>query len=69
MFSSGNHGYDNAAPDMASTFIAAGPKIRRAAVTAGFSNVEVYPLVARLIGVTPHASDASGVIADALVEK
>lgn len=69
MFSSGNHGYDNAAPDMASTFIAAGPNIRRAAVAAGFSNVEVYPLVARLIGVTPHASDATGAIADALVEK
>ncbi len=68
-FAGGNHGYDNAAPDMAATFIAAGPNIRHAAVAAGFSNVEVYPLVARLIGVTPHASDASGAIAEALVEK
>ncbi len=66
-FSSGNHGYDNATPDMTATFIAAGPNIRQAAVAAGFSNVEVYPLVARLIGVTPHPSDASGTIADVLV--
>jgi predicted AlkP superfamily pyrophosphatase or phosphodiesterase len=68
-FAGGNHGYDNAAPEMAAIFIAAGPNIRRAAVAAGFSNVEVYPLVARLAGVTPHASDASGAIADALVAK
>ncbi len=59
-FAGGSHGYDNAAPDMAATFIAAGPNIRHASVAPGFSNVEVYPLVARLIGVTPHASDATG---------
>ncbi len=65
----GTHGYDNTAPDMAALFIAAGPNIRRAPIAGGFVDFEIYPLVARLAGVRPHASDATGSIADLIVAK
>jgi predicted AlkP superfamily pyrophosphatase or phosphodiesterase len=53
----GNHGYDNAAPEMAALFIASGPAFRAGLSLPAFDNVDVYPLLARLIGVTPHPSD------------
>lgn len=49
----GDHGYDPATPDMAALFIAHGPAFRAGVRTTPFSNVDVYPLLARLIGVTP----------------
>lgn len=52
----GTHGWDNDSADMRALFIAAGPRIRRGALPT-FDNVDVYPLLARLIGVTPLASD------------
>ena len=55
----GMHGYDPAAPDMAATFIAAGPAIRPGTVVAPFDNVDVYPLLMRLIGVKPLRSNGS----------
>jgi predicted AlkP superfamily pyrophosphatase or phosphodiesterase len=53
----GNHGYDNAEPDMAALFLAYGPAFRAGATLPTFDNVSVYPLVAHLIGVTPEAND------------
>ncbi len=55
----GMHGYDPAAPDMAATFIAAGPAFRPGTVVAPFDNVDVYPLLMRLIGVRALPSDGS----------
>lgn len=55
----GEHGYDNMAPEMAALFIANGPAIRRGLRLAPFDNVDVYPLLARLIGVTPHSNDGN----------
>ncbi len=55
----GAHGYDPATPDMAALFIASGPSIRATGVIGRFDNVDVYPLLARLIGVTPIAGDGS----------
>ena len=46
----GDHGYDNASPDMAAIFIANGPAIRKGVRLETFDNVDVYPLVAKLIG-------------------
>ncbi|MGV3770169.1 MAG: ectonucleotide pyrophosphatase/phosphodiesterase [Sphingobium phenoxybenzoativorans] len=63
----GAHGYDNAAPDMAALFIANGPAIRRGApVKPGFDNVDVYPLLARLIGVAPQPGDGDPATLDRL---
>ena len=53
----GAHGYDPYSPEMAALFIAAGPAFRHGAVLPTFDNVDVYPLVARLIGVKPQPND------------
>lgn len=53
----GSHGYDPAAPDMRAMFIAHGPAFREGLQLDGFDNVDLYPLLARLIGVTPADHD------------
>ena len=53
----GAHGYDPADPTMAAIFIAAGPRIAPAARLPIFDNVDVYPLLASLLGVAPAAND------------
>jgi len=53
----GAHGYDPSAPEMAAIFIGEGPAFRQGAKLKTFDNVDVYPLVARLIGVKPEAND------------
>lgn len=42
---------------MAATFIAAGPAIRAGVVLPAFDNVDVYPLLMRLLGLAPLPSD------------
>jgi predicted AlkP superfamily pyrophosphatase or phosphodiesterase len=53
----GAHGYDNMAPEMRASFIAAGPAFKTGVVLPAFDNVDVYPLVMRLLGLKPLASD------------
>jgi predicted AlkP superfamily pyrophosphatase or phosphodiesterase len=53
----GEHGYDNASPEMAAIFIANGPAFRHGVRLKTFDNVDVYPLLARLVGVAPRTSD------------
>jgi len=56
-YAAGAHGYDPATPEMAALFIANGPAFRAGVTLAPFDNVDVYPLVAKLIGITPKAND------------
>jgi predicted AlkP superfamily pyrophosphatase or phosphodiesterase len=58
----GNHGYDNAAPEMTALFIANGPSFRAAKALPSFPNVDVYPLLARLAGVAPLANEGDATI-------
>ncbi|HET6970718.1 MAG TPA: ectonucleotide pyrophosphatase/phosphodiesterase [Phenylobacterium sp.] len=58
----GEHGYDNASPEMAAVFVAHGPAFRRGVTLPAFDNVDVYPLLAKLVGVAPRPSD--GKLAD-----
>ncbi|MFC3692965.1 alkaline phosphatase family protein [Chenggangzhangella methanolivorans] len=51
----GAHGHDADLPEMAATFIAAGPGIRSGSVEA-VRNIDVAPTVMRLLGVTPAAT-------------
>lgn len=51
----GMHGYDPAAPDMAAVFIATGPAIAAGTALPVFDNVDVYPLLTRLVGIAPIA--------------
>ncbi len=53
----GAHGYDPAAVSMRAIFLAHGPAFRRGAVLPPFDNVDVYPLLARLLGIAPLAGD------------
>lgn len=57
--SGGAHGYDNADSTMRALFIASGPAFRRGVVTEPFSNLHVYELVCRILGLTPAANDGS----------
>jgi len=50
--SAGEHGYDNADADMGATFYAWGPAFRQGVSLPAFENVNVYPLIARILGLT-----------------
>lgn len=53
----GSHGYDNALPSMRAVFIARGPSFKQGQTIEGFDNVDVYPLLARLLGVPEAPND------------
>lgn len=53
----GSHGYDPALPSMRAVFIARGPAFRKGAVIASFDNVDVYPLMARLLDIPAREND------------
>lgn len=53
----GGHGYDNMATDMRATFIASGPAFKPGTELPIFDNVNVYPLLMRLLKLTPLPSD------------
>jgi predicted AlkP superfamily pyrophosphatase or phosphodiesterase len=53
----GSHGYDPALPSMRAIFIAHGPAFRERMTVPGFDNVDVYPLLARLMGISPADND------------
>ncbi len=47
----GQHGYDvQLMPEMKASFYAEGPDIRAGVTVAPFENVNVYPLVAKILG-------------------
>ncbi len=46
----GEHGFDPLMPDMRATFYAWGPAFKPHTKIAGFENVDVYPLVAKILG-------------------
>ena len=64
----GAHGYDNEDPQMLALFAASGPDINGKA-PGTFDNVDIYPLLARLIGITPLANDGRDALAKAIVRK
>jgi predicted AlkP superfamily pyrophosphatase or phosphodiesterase len=55
----GEHGYDPADPQMAALFVAHGPSFRHGVTLPAFDNVDVYPLLAALIGVKPQPNDGN----------
>jgi predicted AlkP superfamily pyrophosphatase or phosphodiesterase len=46
----GEHGYDNTLPDMGATFYAWGPAFKKGQTIPAFDNVNVYPLIAHILG-------------------
>lgn len=55
----GEHGYDNTAPAMQALFLAHGPAFRQGETLPPISNVDVYPLMTHLLGVTPMKNDGN----------
>lgn len=55
----GAHGYDPFAPAMRAIFVAHGPAFKSGVVLPVFDNVDVYPLLTRLIGVKGDKGDGS----------
>lgn len=55
----GEHGYDNAAPQMRALFVAHGPAFREGVTVPSFPNVDVYPLMAHLLGLQPEPNDGN----------
>jgi predicted AlkP superfamily pyrophosphatase or phosphodiesterase len=53
----GAHGYDIHDPLMGALFIANGPAFQTGLVIPPFPNVDVYPLMTRLLGITPLPND------------
>ncbi|MDG2526984.1 ectonucleotide pyrophosphatase/phosphodiesterase [Stenotrophomonas sp. HITSZ_GD] len=56
----GSHGYDPALPSMRAVFIARGPRFATGKTLPPFDNVDVYPLLAGLLGIpaAPNDGDA-----------
>lgn len=55
--SRGEHGYDNLDPTMRAMFVARGPDMASGVRIAPFPNVDVYPLLAHLLGLQPLPND------------
>ncbi len=53
----GDHGFDPANPSMAAVFVAHGPAFRRGIVWPKFRNVDLYPLLSKVLGVKPLPGD------------
>jgi len=56
-YSGGAHGYDNEFSDMNAIFYAAGPAFKENYSSAPFSNVEVYGIIAEILGLAPAPTD------------
>lgn len=68
-YSAGEHGYDNAHPEMAALFVAHGPAFRSGVVVPTIDGVDVYPLLAHLLGIPAAANDGDfSAVAGALRE-
>jgi predicted AlkP superfamily pyrophosphatase or phosphodiesterase len=55
----GEHGYDNDDPQMRALFVARGPAFKQHLTTPVFDNINVYVLLAKLLGVRPLQNEGS----------
>jgi predicted AlkP superfamily pyrophosphatase or phosphodiesterase len=58
-YAGGAHGYDNAFSDMNTIFYAEGPAFRSNYLSPSFSNVEVYGIIAHILGLDPAETDGN----------
>jgi predicted AlkP superfamily pyrophosphatase or phosphodiesterase len=64
----GAHGFDPAVvPEMKALFVAAGPEIRANLKVPSFENVNIYPLIAHMLGLDYSAAKAGPIDGDLLV--
>jgi predicted AlkP superfamily pyrophosphatase or phosphodiesterase len=65
----GEHGYDNAEPQMQAIFVAHGPAFRRGVTWPAFPNVDVYPLMTHLLGIRAAANDGDFATLQGMLER
>jgi len=66
----GQHGYDpTMMPSMRAIFYAAGPDIRAGVTVAPFENVNVYPLIAKILGLQVGAIDGNLRVLQGILQK
>ena len=58
-YSTGAHGYDNDDPLMDALFIGYGPAFVAGTTVPRFDNVDIYPLLSRMLGLRANANDGS----------
>jgi alkaline phosphatase D len=58
-YAGGAHGYDNMFTDMHTIFMAEGPAFRQGYTTSAFENVEVYGIIAHILGLDPAETDGN----------
>ena len=59
----GKHGFDNHHPDMRATFMAWGPAFKKGLSIEDFENVNVYPIVAKILGLDYDENSIDGKLA------
>ncbi|MEJ5287216.1 MAG: Alkaline phosphodiesterase I / Nucleotide pyrophosphatase [Candidatus Kapaibacterium sp.] len=52
----GNHGYDNHWMDMHGIFIAGGPAFKKAYTTGTIRNIDIYPLLCKILNIVPRGN-------------
>jgi predicted AlkP superfamily pyrophosphatase or phosphodiesterase len=63
----GTHGYDNRLESMRAIFVAHGPAFKQALVVEPFENVDVYNVMARILGLKPARNDGGQATANAVL--
>ena len=58
-YSGGTHGYDNLYPEMQGIFYAKGPAFKENFIQPSFMNINIYPLIAHILGLTPEKVDGN----------
>lgn len=58
--SPGKHGYDNRNPAMYASFMAWGPSFVEGKELDGFANVHIYPMIARILGLSYRKKEIDG---------
>lgn len=67
MFVEGDHGWNNTWMKMHATFIASGPAFKRGATHRSFENVNVYPLMCKVLEIAcPSTNGSLSVVQDML---
>jgi predicted AlkP superfamily pyrophosphatase or phosphodiesterase len=56
----GKHGFDNHMPEMRASFMAWGPAFKKGLTIDGFENVNIYPIVAHILGLNYDAKTIDG---------
>lgn len=64
--SNGNHGYNNSFSEMRAIFAAHGPNFRKNKVLVPFQNINVYPLLCKLLNIKCQPNNGTAAVFDSV---